>query len=126
MRRILAGALAVAICGSMWLAADEAATKKPVQQKATTSSAQQLRQMQTQLKKQQEQISKLQTQLHQSHQALQQAQQKLQKGAQQTSQQAQTAQQQAVSAQQSANGLNNQVTEMQTTLGSVGQKPQGK
>jgi Skp family chaperone for outer membrane proteins len=131
MRRVLAGALTLVLCCSAWLTAADTEKKEPVPGKATTSSAQtssaqKLRQMQAQLKTQQEQIAKLLAQLQQTHQALQQAQQKLQADAQQTAQQAQTAQQQAVAVHEKANNLNHQVTEMQTTLGNVEQKPPAK
>jgi TolA-binding protein len=131
MRRFLAGALTLVLCGSTWLAAADTEKKEPVPGKTTTSSAQasseqKLRQMQAQLKQQQEQIDKLLAQLQQSLQALQQAQQKLQVDAQQAGQQAQTAQQQATAAHQKANSLTDQVTEMQLTLGNVESKPQAK
>jgi TolA-binding protein len=131
MRRVLAGALTLVLCGSTWLAAADPEKKEPVPGKAATGSAQtseaqKLRQMKAQLKKQQEQIDKLLAQLQQSLKAMQQAQQKLQAGAQQTEQQAQTAQQQAVAAQQKANSLNDQVTEMQMTVGNVAPKPPAK
>ncbi len=131
MRKILAGVLTLVLCGSTWLAAADTEKKEPVPGKATTSSAQtseaqKLRQMQAKLKQQQEQIDKLLMQLQQSLQAMQQAQQKLQADAQQTGQQAQTAQQQAVAAQQKANSLNDQVTEMQMTVGNVAPKSPAK
>jgi TolA-binding protein len=126
MRKVLAAALTLALCSSIWLAADDTVKKPPVRKQATTSSAQKLQQMQIQMEKQKEQIDKLLLQLQQSHEALQQAQEKVQARAQQTSQQAQIAQQQAVAVDQKANGLNHQVTEMPMTLGNVEQKPQAK
>ncbi len=126
MRRVLAAAFALMLCSSTWLAASDTVKKAPVRKQATTSSAQKLQQMRIQMKKQQEQIDKLLLQLQQSHAALQQAQEKIQERALQATQQAQTAQQQALAVDQKANGLNHQVTEMQTTLGNVEQKPQAK
>ena len=106
MRRVLAGALTLVLCGSTWLAAADPEKKEPVPGKAATGSAQtseaqKLRQMKAQLKKQQEQIDKLLAQLQQSLKAMQQAQQK-------------------------ANSLNDQVTEMQMTVGNVAPKPPAK